>query len=137
MLARAPREAIWVREIIMRIDGTDAVFARSFTPLHASHGRWQRMRRLRTRPLADMLYNNPEITRSSFSVARLRRQMPLYFAAEHILGADCPRANRILARCSTFWRAGEPLLVAEGFLPGFWPLAARSLRAQGLSLRNV
>ncbi len=54
MLARRVHSPVWVREIIMAIDGVDSVFARSFTPLRASHGWWQGMRRLRTRPLADM-----------------------------------------------------------------------------------
>ena len=123
MLARAPHSEIWLREICMAIDGTDSVYARSFTPLAASHALWQGMRRLRTRPLADMLYHDPQITRSRFFVSRLHRQHPLYRTMQAHLGAACPAPQAVLARCSVFWRLGVPLLVAEAFLPAFWQLA--------------
>ncbi|WP_370632058.1 chorismate lyase [Pusillimonas sp. MFBS29] len=131
MLRRDPRDPVWLREIMMSIDGIDCVFARSFTPLKASHGLWQGMRRLRSRPLADMLYHNPQITRSPFFACRLHQQNPFYGTARRIYGLDRPAAHKLLARCSVFWRGGEPLLVAECFLPEFWALAARSAYAQG------
>lgn len=123
MLNRKPGSAIWLREICMSIDGVDCVFARSFTPLIASHGLWQGMRRLRTRPLADMLYHDPQISRSPFFVSRLHRQAPMYQAMRLHLGDACPAPRSALARCSVFWRKGQPLLVAEGFLPAFWEVA--------------
>ena len=161
MLQRQARNPVWVREIIMSIDGVDSVFARSFTPLQAAHGLWQGMRRLRTRPLADMLYNDPQITRSNFFARRLTPQQPMYRSIKRTLasqhgplvaiprGADgkspetggprslYPDAQRLLARCSVFWRSGQPLLVAECFLPEFWSLSARSIHAQGLALNDV
>jgi len=123
MLARAPRSGIWLREICMAVNGTDSVYARSFTPLAASHALWQGMRRLRTRPLADMLYHDPQITRSRFFVSRLHRQHPLYRTMQKHLGDACPAPQAVLARCSVFWRLGQPLLVAEAFLPAFWRIA--------------
>lgn len=126
MLKGTPHSPIWLREIIMSIDGTKSVFARSFTPLNASHGLWQGMRRLRTRPLADMLYHDTQITRSRFFACRLRDQNPLYRSARRMLGNDCPPAHRMLARCSVFWRQQQPLLVAECFLPDFWAVAAKN-----------
>ncbi|WP_154393066.1 chorismate--pyruvate lyase family protein, partial [Bordetella pertussis] len=47
----AAQSPVWVREVLMSIDGVDSVVARSLTPLRASHGVWQGMRRLLTRPL--------------------------------------------------------------------------------------
>jgi len=123
MLARPARSEIWLREICMSIDGTDCVFARSFTPLAASHALWQGMRRLRTRPLADMLYHDPQITRSPFFVCRLHRQHPLYRTMRQHLGSGCPVPTSVFARSSVFWRLGQPLLVAEAFLPQFWKVA--------------
>src|SRR5690606_31978328 len=102
------------------------VYARSFTPLAASHALWQGMRRLRTRPLADMLYHDPQITRSRFFVCRLHRQHPLYRSMQLQLGPGCPPAQSVLARCSVFWRLNEPLLVAAAFLPAFWRIAGHS-----------
>ncbi|HZH55749.1 chorismate lyase [Yanghanlia caeni] len=126
MLARPAHSPIWLREICMAIDGIDSVYARSFTPLAASHALWQGMRRLRTRPLADMLYHDPQITRSRFFVCRLHRQHPLYRSMQLQLGPGCPPAQSVLARCSVFWRLNEPLLVAEAFLPAFWRIAGHS-----------
>lgn len=123
MLARPARSEIWLREICMAIDGTDSVFARSFTPLKASRGLWQGIRRLRTRPLADMLYHDAQISRSPFFVCRLHSQHPLYRSMRAHLGSGCPAAASVLARCSVFWRLGQPLLVAEAFLPEFWRVA--------------
>ncbi len=137
MLGLPAHSPIWVREIIMSVDGTASVFARSFTPIQASHGCWQGMRSLRTRPLADMLYRDPQIVRSPFFACKLQRQSPLYRTATGILSAHCPPAQHILARCSVFWRQGQPLLVAEGFLPDFWNLAAKAAYDQGLSSDSI
>jgi chorismate--pyruvate lyase len=137
MLDLPPRSPVWVREIIMSVHGVDSVFARSFTPLRASHGWWQGMRSLRTRPLADMLYHDPQILRSPFVACRIRRQNPLYGTALRILGDDCPAPAKILARASVFWRHGQPLLVAEGFLPAFWSVAAKAAYDLGLGVESI
>ena len=137
MLQREASSPIWVREIMMSINGIDCVFARSFTPLQASHGLWQGMRRLRTRPLADMLYHDPQITRSPFFACRLHEQQPLYGTARRIFGTESPSARKLLARCSVFWRNGQPLLVAECFLPEFWSLAAKSAYDLGLNPSQI
>lgn len=143
---------VWVREVLMSVDGVDGVVARSLTPLGASRGTWQGMRRLRTRPLADMLYHDRTVQRSAFECRRLAAGVPFYATARAVIADartphphDDPRIvdirhalharnatnsrdavnrdARILARRSVFWRHGQPLLVAEGFLAGFWPLA--------------
>lgn len=114
---------VWIREVVMSIHGVECVVARSVTPLGASHGTWQGMRRLRSRPLADILYENVEIKRSKFEVARLNRRTPLYRTALPITSAEQGAAffaARLLARRSVFWRRETPLLVAECFLPVFW-----------------
>jgi len=128
LLGLAPGTPIWVREITMAIDQATSVVARSFTPLRASHGCWQGMRRLRTQPLADMLYHNPQITRSRFLVRRLNGQHPPYATVRLVLGEATPPAHTLLARCSIFWRQRQPLFVAECFLPQFWSLAGQCER---------
>lgn len=121
-----PRAPIWVREILMRIDGVPCVAARSCTPLQHSRGIWQAMRRLKNRPLADMLYHDPTVTRSGFAVARLDGRSGLYGVA---VSTDSPRIEPgrpgeipLWARRSVFWRAGAGLVVAECFLADFWTL---------------
>lgn len=113
------RSPCWVREVLMSVDGVDCVVARSLTPIAASHGVWQGMRRLRSRPLADMLYNDRSIERSAFVCRNLTRAAAFYETASGVLApqdADAP----LWTRRSVFWRQGQPLLVAECFLPGFW-----------------
>lgn len=126
-LHRSPRSPVWVREIAMRIDGRDAVVARSVALLSSTHGVWQGMRRLRTRPLADILYHDPAIRRSDFEVARVHSRMPMLCPVRQVLPLDLHSQFApplLLARRSVFWRAGDPLLVAECFLPAFWSLLA-------------
>jgi chorismate--pyruvate lyase len=111
--------ALWQREVCMSILGMDCVVARSVTPLEAVHGHWQAVRRLRNRPLADILYHDRAIVRSGFEFTTLRIGMPL-----HLISQIAPTSDqRFLARRSVFVRAGQPLLVAEAFLPAFWGIA--------------
>jgi len=115
------RTPVWVREIVMSVDGTDVVAARSLTPLAASHGVWQGIRRLRSRPLADMLYHDHSITRSPFAIARLCAPLAFYAALRrHPDSETIAPHHKLLARRSVFWRYGQPLMVAECFLPSFW-----------------
>lgn len=118
----AAQSPVWVREVLMSIDSVDSVVARSLTPLRASHGVWQGMRRLLTRPLADMLYHDPGIHRSVFVCRRLAAGVPFHATAIARAPAGGPEPA-LWARRSAFWRAGQPLLVAECFLPAFWSLA--------------
>lgn len=119
------RRPVWVREIVMSINGMECVAARSVTLLSASHGVWQGMRRLRSRPLADILYDDSAIVRSNFEVARLNKQTALYRTVQAFKTEAQPLnqyTSALLARRSVFWRQGTPLLVAECFLPEFWSL---------------
>jgi len=123
LYVRAP---VWIREIVITINGKQCIAARSVTPLGASHAVWQGMRRLRSRPLADILYDDVTIMRSNFEVARLNKRSALYRTVQAIK-TDChpahlPISTTLLARRSVFWRKGAPLLVAECFLPEFWSL---------------
>ena len=37
----APGAPVWIREVLMSVDGVDSVPTRSLTPLAASHGAWR------------------------------------------------------------------------------------------------
>jgi chorismate--pyruvate lyase len=117
------RAPVWVREVVLLVRGHACVAARSVTPLADSHAGWQAIRRLRSRPLADLLYHDRTIQRSSFASAILQPAIPLHAVALQAwaasLAAPFPRP-RFLARRSVFVRAGRPLLVAEAFMPDFW-----------------
>ncbi len=118
-LGLAPRERAWVREIVLAVDGVPFVAAHSVTPFIASRGVWQAMRRLRTRPLAELLYSDSGVARSALVSRRVGARHPLYrLAAREVVGE--PAAARFLARRSVFERAGAPLLVTECMLPALW-----------------
>ncbi|PVX74603.1 chorismate lyase [Paraburkholderia unamae] len=126
-LGLAPRERAWVREIALVVDGVPFVAAHSVTPLAASDGVWQAMRRLRTRPLAELLYSDSGVARSALVSRRVSARHPLYALAvrEIVAGrthaahaAHAPHA--FVARRSVFERAGAPLLVTECMLPALW-----------------
>lgn len=137
--------ALWQREVCMSILGVDCVVARSVTPLDASNGRWQAVRRLRNRPLADILYHDRAIVRSDFEFTNVRLGMPLYRLTPPVFAIPLPPSlplafavppqplrqitptspTRVCARRSVFVRARQPLLVAEAFLPAFWSIAKR------------
>ena len=111
-------QTLWQREVCMSILGIDCVVARSVAPLAATQGHWQALKRLRNRPLADILYHDRAIERSAFAFTALRLGMPLYRLSQ-ISAAGLS----VQARRSVFTRAGQPLLVAEAFLPAFWVIA--------------
>ncbi|EIP90384.1 chorismate lyase [Burkholderia humptydooensis] len=128
-LSCASRAPVWVREVVLAVDGTPFVAAHSIAPLAASKGVWQAMRRLRTRPLAELLYSDPEVTRSPLVSRRVIAGHPLFALASHALARVRVHAapHAFGARRSVFERRGTPLMVTECMLPALW----RHLDAHG------
>ncbi|MFM0670049.1 chorismate--pyruvate lyase family protein [Paraburkholderia sediminicola] len=117
-LGLAPRAPVWVREVALSVDGVPFVAAHSIAPLAASAGVWQAMRRLRTRPLAELLYSDSSVARSSLVSRRLTARHPLYHLAAREV--DGPPPHALVARRSVFERHGAPLMVTECMLPALW-----------------
>ncbi|MFM0415049.1 chorismate--pyruvate lyase family protein [Paraburkholderia aromaticivorans] len=117
-LGLAPRAPVWVREVVLAVDGVPFVAAHSIAPLAASAGVWQAMRRLRTRPLAELLYSDSSVARSSLVSRRLTARHPLYRLAARAVEGLPPHA--LVARRSVFERHGTPLMVTECMLPALW-----------------
>ncbi|HKT99788.1 MAG TPA: chorismate lyase [Paraburkholderia sp.] len=122
-LGFAPRERAWVREIVLEVDGVPFVAAHSVTPVVASHGIWQAMRRLRTRPLAELLYTDSGVARSALVSRRVCARHPLHALAARETQEHVPHA--FVARRSVFERHAAPLLVTECMLPALWARLAR------------
>ena len=118
---------MWVREVILSVDGTPFVAAHNIAPLAASKGVWQAMRRLRTRPLAELLYSDPQVERSALVSRRVIAGHPLYALATHAL--DGARAPHSFAARSVFQRHGKPLMVTECMLPALAPSRCARRRA--------
>ncbi|KVE39252.1 chorismate--pyruvate lyase family protein [Burkholderia sp. TSV86] len=147
-LACAARVPVWVREVVLAVDGVPFVAAHSIAPIAASRGVWQAIRRLRTRPLAELLYSDTEVTRSPLVSRRVIARHPLFMLSVRALagtdkrmtGTVCDRAgsagmaaaivaapHAFAARRSVFERHGAALMVTECLLPALW----RHLDAHG------
>jgi chorismate--pyruvate lyase len=148
-LGLAPRAPVWVREVVLSVDGVPFVAAHSVTPRAASVGVWQATRRLRTRPLAELLYSDSSVARSALVSRRVSARHPLYrlavreidtavgtvvgTAVDTAVGTIAP--HTLVARRSVFERHGEPLMVTECMLPALWAYLAASHHAgDGASL---
>ena len=114
------RHPLWLREIIMSIDGTPCVLARSITPISAARGVWKSIRALNTRPLADILYNDPRIIRSRFECAPVQAGRQIFLTQERYFPKYSARPD--YARRSIFYKESHPLMVTESFLETFWLL---------------
>lgn len=114
----APRTRVWVREVVLEVDGVPFVAAHSIAPLPASRSVWQAMRRLSTRPLAELLYADSTVARSVLVSTRLAPRHPLAVLARREVAGRAP--PMLLARRSVFVRHGAPLMVTECMLPALW-----------------
>ncbi|CAN7460956.1 chorismate lyase [Trinickia sp. LjRoot230] len=123
-LGIAPRAPVWVREVVLEVNGVPFVVAHSIAPLAESRGIWQSMRRLRTRPLAELLYHDRDVSRSMLVSARLTARHPLFaLACKDVRGEP---THAFAARRSVFVRHGAPLMVTECMLPALWERLARA-----------
>ncbi|HEX7932830.1 MAG TPA: chorismate lyase [Paraburkholderia sp.] len=143
------RAPVWVREVVLSVDGVPFVAAHSVAPLAASVGVWQATRRLRTRPLAELLYSDSSVARSALVSRSVTGRHPLYrLAAREISGlppsgmppsgmppSETPPSetppHALVARRSVFERHGAPLMVTECFLPALWAHLASVSKAHG------
>ncbi|KAF1029097.1 MAG: Chorismate pyruvate-lyase [Burkholderia plantarii] len=119
-LAVTARAACWVREVVLSVDGEPCVAAHSLSPLEASHGVWQAIRRLRTRALAELLYRDVQVRRSALVSRRVSPGHPLYALAQRALPVGEPVPQAFAARRSVFERHGAALMVTECMLPALW-----------------
>jgi len=115
-LGVTPRTPVWTREVILRVDGVPLVAAHSIVALSHSTGVWQSMRRLRARPLAELLYSDSSVSRSMLASRVLTARHPMHRLASR--QADTKHA--LVARRSVFERHGAPLMVTECMLDTLW-----------------
>jgi chorismate--pyruvate lyase len=117
-LGLAPRERAWIREIVLAVDGMPYVAAHSVTPLGASLGVWQAMRRLNARPLAELLYDDAGVIRSALASRRVNARHPLYLLGSVQISGPLPYS--LAVRRSVFVKQQMPLMVTECMLPALW-----------------
>ncbi len=102
-----------VREVILRNGETPLVFAHSVAAHRDLRGAWRGLSRLGQRPLAEMLFNDPNVTRLPMEYKKIDARHQLYRRAKQVVEID---ACTLWARRSVFWKRGRPLLVTEVFL---------------------
>ncbi len=113
-LGRPSHRLAFVREVVLHADGRAVVLAHSIVSRGDLRGEWRWVRRLGTRPLAAVLFDDPLVARGRLEFARVDRRHPLWKRARAVFGRDFPS---LWARRSLFRRRGRPLMVTEVFLP--------------------
>lgn len=131
----------YVREVVLLLNGTPVVWARSVTPLHAIQGPWRAMQGLGTRPLAELLFEGRRVERAPLRAHHLKKSSSLERhmrnqwrgLAQQTAAADVPR----WARSSVFWHKGQPLRVMEAFSPWVCQLPGNTSHAPdaGIAIR--
>lgn len=111
------RTPVWVREVALKVNGVPFVVAHSIAALEHSTGAWQSMRRLRTRPLAELLYSDSSVSRSALASRRITARHPLHRLASMQTDGQPPA---LVARRSVFKRHDAPLMVTECMLDALW-----------------
>lgn len=104
------------RDVLLRCDGTPAVFAHTIVPLTANATDWPFFSSLGERSLGTTLFGDPLVARGALQYARLPMRHPLLVRAGAAIGekmTDRP----IFARRCLFKRKNGVLLVTEVFLP--------------------
>ena len=119
-LGRPRRGCTLVREVVLRVDGEPLVWARSSLHKSTLCGPWQALKGLGRRPLAELLYQDRRVQRSTLQPKRLspcgptRRHMQYQWL--QATGAPAP-AGMLWARHSVFRRKGALLRILELFHP--------------------
>lgn len=102
-----------VREVILRDGDTPLIFAHSVASRRDLRGAWRGLSRLGQRPLAEMLFHDPNVTRLPMEYKKIDARHPLYRRAKQVIEFD---VSALWARRSVFWKGGRPLLVTEVFI---------------------
>lgn len=102
------------REVILYCDGIAQVYAQSWIPLAYQNQHSQSLTSLGSKPLGEMIFKDPNLTRNTIEIAK--------FTQQHGIAALCQYLELKLESCwgrrSVFSLQQQKLLVCEIFLPG-------------------
>jgi len=102
-------ELAMVREVFLRTGSIPLVFAHTAVHPRDLVGGWRGLSRLGSRPLAEMLFHDPLVSRMPIEYRQL--------APGHALMCAGKLSSSAWARRSVFLKGGRPLMVTEVFLP--------------------
>ncbi|MEY3201131.1 MAG: Chorismate pyruvate-lyase [Pseudomonadota bacterium] len=115
-LGIAPTDFAWIRDVVLLSGNTPLVVAHSVLPPQNLVGAWSLFSALGARPLGEVLFTDPAITRGPLYFSAITARHPFAAMAQ----AACPASalpHTLWARRSLFQRGGKGLLVSEIFLP--------------------
>ncbi|MFY0675674.1 MAG: chorismate lyase [Neptuniibacter sp.] len=95
------RQFALVREVRLKGNGKDWVYARSIIPATTLTGRQRQLRMLGNRSLGHLLFSDPSMKRGPLQISHLKLN----------------DGRKLWARRSVFFLSNKPLLVCEVFLP--------------------
>ncbi|MCL1115014.1 MULTISPECIES: chorismate--pyruvate lyase family protein [Shewanella] len=107
-------DPVWIREVLLCLDGTPWVFARTLIPQHILDASHNQFTHLGTRPLGELLFTSPAITPGNIEVAQFETCGRLAALATSLQ----QQVNTSLwGRRRYFNLHGSQLIVSEIFLP--------------------
>jgi chorismate--pyruvate lyase len=117
LLLQLPTTQMAYQREVNLLDGDYAnVYARTVIPLATYQAMKHRFNSLGNKPLGELLFTDPTVTRGPIQIASLKPGQWLY---EMALLEEELRPDELWARRSQFFISGKPLLVNEIFLPTF------------------
>ncbi|MBT1445047.1 chorismate lyase [Shewanella sp. JM162201] len=114
LIDTASAEPMWVREVLLVLDGTPWVFARTLVPPSLLARLGNELTGLGERPLGELLFASDHFRPGRIEVASFDSCSALASLAES-LGQNVP--DRLWGRRRYFGCAGQELTVSEIFLP--------------------
>ena len=111
---------VWLREVLLCVNGVPFVAARSVMSLAASRSVWRVVRNLGSQPLGHILYRQIAIDRSALMSRRVKAPHQLYQLAQSGILTFQKMPHSLLARRSVFIHRGAALLVTEVMLDALW-----------------
>lgn len=108
------RQRTYIREVLLFVDEKPWVYGRTIIPLTSLVGKNGSLLSLGTRPLGELLFSDPQVTRSVFEIASLQPNEHEYNAVTEHLNIH---PAELWARRSVFHLHQQPLLVTEVMLP--------------------
>jgi len=113
LLGMKQNELGFIRQVHLYCGNIPWVYAKTVIPRSTLHGELQKLTKLGTQPLGEILFANKHILRGAIQIAEITHKRALFdVATEKSLNKD----NSIWGRRSVFSIAEKPLLVSEIFL---------------------
>jgi chorismate--pyruvate lyase len=107
-------QRFFIREVNITCNHNICMFARTTIPASSFSGKLKFLRHLGTKPLGNVLFADPSLTRSEFSYTLLPRSHELFIKSPT---AASNQVTALWARYSVFMLKSERLLLTEVFLP--------------------